>query len=111
MEETATSTIRKLDPAGHRVLIKLDAAEEKTAGGLYIPDSNKEKPLRGTVIAAGPGKRLDSGDRLPMTVKEGDRVFIPKYSGVDIELNGDELRLLYEDDVLGFIREEGSSEV
>ena len=89
-----------LKPLDDRVVVQPLAAEEKTAGGLYLPDAAKEKPQRGTVIAIGPGKLLDNGTRGEMGVALGDAVIYGKYSGSDIEVDGQEIKILRETDVL-----------
>ena len=89
-----------LKPLDDRIVVQPLEAEEKTAGGLYLPDTAKEKPQRGTVIAIGPGKTLDSGERAPMSVTVGDEVIYGKYSGSDIEVDGNEVKILRESDVL-----------
>jgi chaperonin GroES len=86
-----------------RVLVKRDEAEEKTAGGIVLPDTAKEKPQRGKVIAAGPGKVLDSGKRGDMSVKVGDEVYYGKYAGTEIKIEGEEYVILKESDVLAII--------
>ena len=85
-------------PLADRVLVEPAAAEEKTASGIIIPDSAKEKPQRGTVVAVGPGKKDE-----PTTVKEGDTVLYGKYSGTEVKLEGNEHLILREDDILGVI--------
>jgi chaperonin GroES len=92
-----------IKPLQDRVLVKRLEAEEKTASGLYIPDSAKEKPQEGEVIAVGPGKYLDNGSRLELTVKVGDKVLFSKYAGNDIKLDGEEYLIMREDDILGII--------
>jgi chaperonin GroES len=87
-----------LKPLHDRVVIKPTAAEQKTAGGIIIPDTAKEKPQRGTVVAAGPGKKDE-----PVTVKEGDTVLYSKYSGTEIKLNGQDLLILRESDILAIV--------
>ncbi|MCL2006405.1 MAG: co-chaperone GroES [Planctomycetaceae bacterium] len=89
-----------LKPLDDRIVVRPLEAEEKTAGGLYLPDTAKEKPQRGTVIAIGPGKLLDSGKRGEMSVSIGDEVIYGKYSGSDIEVDGQEIKILRETDVL-----------
>jgi len=79
----------KLKPLGDRVVIKPAAAEEKTAGGIILPDTVKEKPVEGTVIAAGPGKVADDGKAIKMEVKVGDKVLYGKYSGTEVTINGE----------------------
>jgi chaperonin GroES len=91
-----------IKPLGDRVLVKPDAAEEKTASGLIIPDTAKEKPQRGTVVAVGPGK-IENGTKIDMTVKAGDKVLYGKYAGTEVNLNGEELMIMRESDILGII--------
>ncbi len=93
----------KVRPLNDRVLIKRLAEEEKTAGGLYIPDAAKEKPARGKVIAVGAGKRDDAGKRISLDLKAGDEVLFGKYSGTEIKLEGDEHMILREDEILAVI--------
>jgi len=89
-----------LKPLDDRVVIKPLEAEEKTAGGIVLPDAAKEKPQRGKVVATGPGKLLDSGERAKMSVKKGDEVLYGKYAGTEIEVDGEELMICRESDVL-----------
>ncbi|MDR2754399.1 MAG: co-chaperone GroES [Planctomycetaceae bacterium] len=89
-----------LKPLDDRIVVQPVEAEEKTAGGLFLPDTAKEKPQRGTVIAVGPGKLLDSGERAALSVAIGDEVIYGKYSGSDIEIDGQEIKILRESDVL-----------
>jgi len=89
-----------LKPLDDRIVVQPLEAEEKTAGGLYLPDTAKEKPQRGTVIAVGPGKLLDCGKRGEMSVHIGDEVIYGKYSGSDIEVDGHEVKIIRENDVL-----------
>lgn len=90
----------KIRPLDDRVVIEPTEAEEKTSGGIVLPDSAKEKPQRGTVIAAGPGKLLDNGDRATLSVVIGDEVIYGKYGGSDVELNGADVKILREADIL-----------
>jgi chaperonin GroES len=90
-------------PLNDRVLVKRLESEEKTKGGIIIPDSAKEKPLEGKVIAAGGGKRDEKGKAIPLDVKKGDRVLFGKYSGTEIKLDGDEMIIVREDDILAVI--------
>jgi len=90
-------------PLDDRVLVKQSQAEEKTAGGIVLPDTAKEKPQRGVVIAVGAGKLMDSGTRASMSLKKGDEVFYGKYSGTEIKIDGDEYVILRESDVLAVI--------
>ncbi len=93
----------KIRPLEDRVVVKQIEAEEKTAGGIVLPDTAKEKPQRGKVLAVGPGKMLDSGERSPIALKEGDEVLFGKYSGTDIKVDGDEVKILRETDILAKI--------
>lgn len=90
----------KIRPLDDRVVIEPLEAEERTSGGIVLPDSAKEKPQRGTVIAAGPGKLLDNGDRATLSVVIGDEVIYGKYGGSDVELNGADVKILREADIL-----------
>jgi chaperonin GroES len=90
-------------PLDDRVLVKQSEAEEKTAGGIVLPDTAKEKPQRGKVIAVGPGKMLDSGERASMSVKKGDEIFYGKYAGTEIKIDGEPYVILKESDVLAVI--------
>lgn len=93
----------KIRPLNDRLLVKRLKEEEKTAGGIIIPDSAKEKPAEGEVVAVGPGKSDDKGVRIAMQVKAGDRVLFSKYSGTDVKLDGDDYLIMREDDVLGIL--------
>ena len=93
----------KLRPLDDRVVIKQSEAEEKTAGGIILPDTAKEKPQIGTVVAIGPGKVLDDGTRAKMSVKVKDEVIYAKYIGSDVEIDGDKYIILRESDVLGIV--------
>ena len=99
---TATMTSKKLNirPLEDRVVVQPFEADEKTAGGIILPDNAREKPQRGTVIAVGNGKLLESGERGEMSLKAGDKVFYGKYSGTEIEINGEDYVILRESDVL-----------
>ncbi len=90
----------KLKPLDERVVVEPVEAEEKTAGGIVLPDTAKEKPQRGTVLAVGPGKLLESGDRSALSVAVGDEVIYGKYAGSDIEVDGREVKILRESDIL-----------
>jgi len=94
----------KLMPLNDRVLVKRLDSEEKTAGGLYIPDTAKEKPSKGEIVAAGPGKMDDSGKRVELTVKAGDTVLFNKYAGTEVKLDGVEHLVMREDDILAIIK-------
>lgn len=91
-----------IKPLNDRVVVKAEAAEEKTSSGLYIPDSAKEKPQRGTIVAVGQG-RVENGTKIDMTVKEGDTVLYGKYAGTEITIDGEELLIMRESDILGII--------
>ena len=93
----------KFRPLADRILIKRIDKEEKTSGGIIIPDSAKEKPQEGEVIAAGNGKKLDDGKVLPVDVKKGDCILFGKYSGTEIKLDGVEHLILREDEILGVL--------
>jgi chaperonin GroES len=86
-----------------RVVVKPQEAESKTAGGIVLPDAAREKPLTGKVIAAGPGKLDDEGKRIPMSVKKNDIVLFGKYSGSEVELDGEDYKILRESEILGVI--------
>jgi chaperonin GroES len=90
-------------PLHDRVVVKRVQSDEKTKGGLIIPDSAKEKPAEGEVIAVGEGARKDSGELIPMSVKAGDRILFGKWSGTEVTLNGEELLIMKESDILGII--------
>ena len=93
----------KLKPLGDRVVVKPAAAEEKTAGGIILPDTVKEKPVEGTVVAAGPGKVADDGKAIKMEVKVGDKVLYGKYSGTEVIINGEEYLIMRESDIFGIL--------
>jgi chaperonin GroES len=94
---TTTKTIKPLED---RILVRPEEAEETTVSGIVIPDTAKEKPQEGTVLAVGPGKRSDTGDLIPVDVKEGDRVIYSKYGGTEITVDGEDLLILSARDVL-----------
>ncbi len=100
---TATAKKTNIRPLDDRIVVSQSSAEEVTAGGIVLPDSAREKPQRGKVIAAGPGKLLDSGERGDMDVSVGDEVFYGKYSGTTVEIDGEEYVILHESDVLAII--------
>jgi chaperonin GroES len=93
----------KFFPLHDRVLVRRIEGDEKTAGGLIIPDSAKEKPQEGEVVAVGAGARDEKGERLPMDVKAGDRILFGKWSGTEIKLDGEELLIMKESDILGIL--------
>ena len=90
-------------PLHDRLLIQRLSEEEKTVGGIYIPETAKEKPQKGEVVAVGAGKTNEDGKHIPLEVKSGDKVLFSKYSGTELKLNGQEYLMIREDDVLGII--------
>ena len=90
-------------PLHDRVLVRRIEAEEKTAGGIIIPDSAQEKPSEGEIVAVGEGTRDDDGDRIPLDVKAGDRVLFGKWSGTEVKIDGEELIIMKESDIMGVI--------
>jgi chaperonin GroES len=95
--------VATVKPLGDRVFVKVSPSEEKTAGGILLPDTAKEKPQIGEVVAVGPGKRNDDGSRSAVEVKVGDKVLYSKYAGTDIKLGGEEYVLLSEKDILAAV--------
>ena len=95
----------KIKPLQDRLVIKRLEEEEKTKGGIIIPDSAKEKPQEGRVVAIGDGKTLESGQKAPLTVKPGDKILFGKYSGTEIKIDGEEHLILREDDVLAIVQD------
>ena len=95
-------TMAKLKPLADRVVVKPNQADEKTASGLFIPDTAKEKPMQGTVVAVGPGK-VENGTLIAMTVKEGDHVLYGKYAGTELSLDGEDVLVMRESDLLGIV--------
>jgi len=93
----------KLNPLADRVVIQPKEAEEKTSGGIILPDTVKEKPVEGTIVAAGPGKVADSGELVKMPVKVGDKVLYGKYSGTEVTLGGEEYLIMRESDIFAII--------
>lgn len=93
----------KLKPLNDRVVVKRIEEEQKTAGGIIIPDTAKEKPIQGEVIAVGNGKVMDDGTRRPLDVAVGDRVLYSKYAGNEIKVEGEELLIMREDDILAIV--------
>ena len=90
-------------PLGDRVLIKRVEEEAKTKGGIIIPDTAKEKPQEGEVVATGPGARDEDGKRIPMDVKAGDRIWFGKWSGSEVKIDGEDLLIMKESDILGIV--------
>jgi chaperonin GroES len=93
----------RLKPLGARVVIKALDREEKTNTGIYLPDTAKEKPQEGRILAVGPGDRDENGKRIPVELKEGDKILFQKYAGTEFKLDGEELLILSEKDVLALI--------
>ena len=93
----------KLKPLQDRVIVQRVEEETKTRGGIIIPDTAKEKPAEGKIIAVGEGKTTDDGKRIPLSVQEGDRVLFGKYSGTEVKVEGEEYLIMREDDILGII--------
>jgi chaperonin GroES len=99
----ATATTTSIRPLEDRILVRPEEGEETTASGIVIPDTAKEKPQEGTVLAVGPGKRSDSGELIPVEVKEGDRVIYSKYGGTEVTVSGEDLLILSSRDVLAVL--------
>ena len=93
----------KFRPLHDRVVVRRVTAEEKTAGGIIIPDTAKEKPMEGEIIAVGPGARNEKGELVPLDVKEGDRVLFGKWSGTEVKIDGEELLIMKESDIMGIV--------
>ena len=93
----------KIKPLSDRVVIQPLEAEEKTSGGIYLPDTAKEKPQMGKIVAAGPGKVSDAGEKIPMEVKVGDKVLYGKYSGTDVTIEGSDYLIVRESDILAIL--------
>jgi chaperonin GroES len=93
----------KIRPLHDRVLVKPLEAEQKTAGGIIIPDTAKEKPMEGKVVAVGPGGRSEDGKQHPLDVKKGDRVLYGKWSGTEVKVGGEELLIIKEADIMGIV--------
>ena len=101
----AKSKGTKLQPLGERLVVERDASEEKTAGGIVLPDTAKDKPARGKVVSIGDGRLLDNGKRSPLQVKVGDRVIFSSYAGETFKVDDRELLLMREDDVLAVLED------
>jgi chaperonin GroES len=95
----------KIKPLNDRVLVKRMEEVQVTKGGILIPDTAKEKPIEGKVIAVGPGKMSDAGSRMPLQLKEGDRVLFGKYAGTEIKMEGEEYLMMREEDILAVIND------
>ena len=94
----------KITPLGERIVVKRLEAEEKTKGGVFLPDTAKEKPQEGKVVAVGGGKLLDSGERAKPQLKKGDRIIFSSYAGTEVTVDGDELLIMSEEDVLAIVK-------
>jgi chaperonin GroES len=97
----------KFRPLHDRVVVRRLNAEEKTAGGIIIPDTVQEKPMEGEIVAAGPGARNEAGQLVPLEVKDGDRILFGKWSGTEVKIDGQELLIMKESDIMGIL--EGSA--
>ena len=95
--------VSTVKPLGDRIFLKVNPAEEKTAGGILLPDNAQEKPQIGEVVSVGPGKRNDDGSRSELDVKVGDKVLYSKYAGTDVKLSGEDYVLLFEKDILAAV--------
>jgi chaperonin GroES len=94
----------KIKPLDDRVVVKLLEQEDKTPGGIFLPETAKERPQQGKIVAVGPGKLLDSGERADMNVKKGDVVLFAKYSGSEVEVDGEELMIMRESELLAVVK-------
>jgi chaperonin GroES len=94
----------KVQPLGERILVQRIEAEEKTAGGIVVPETAKEKPKEGKIISLGTGKVNDKGEKQPFDVKEGDRILFESYAGTEVKIDGEEYLIMKEDDILGIIK-------
>ncbi len=93
----------KIRPLQDRVIVRRLEEETRTTGGIIIPDTAKEKPQQGEILAVGPGKLLEGGTKIEMTVKEGDTIIFSKYAGTEIKMNNEEVLIMREDDILGIV--------
>ena len=93
-----------VQPLGERILVQRIEAEEKTAGGIVVPETAKEKPKEGKIISLGTGKVNDKGEKQPFDVKEGDRILFESYAGTEVKIDGEEYLIMKEDDILGIIK-------
>ncbi|MBK8190094.1 MAG: co-chaperone GroES [Vampirovibrionales bacterium] len=100
-----TQTQVRIKPLGDRVVLEVLEGNQQTPGGIYIPDSAKEKPTEGRIVAVGPGRVLDNGQREPMNVEVGQRVLFARYGGSEVKIDGQEYKILSEKDILGVIQE------
>ena len=102
---TATASATKLRPLGDRVVITPTPREEMTKSGIVLPDTAKEKPQEGKILSTGPGRLLDDGKREPMDVKQGDKVLYAKYAGTEFKIDGDELLIVSQKDILAVVED------
>jgi chaperonin GroES len=102
---TATASATKLRPLGDRVVVKPTPREEMTKSGIVLPDTAKEKPQEGTILSTGPGRILDDGKREPMDVKQGQKVLYAKYAGTEFKIDGDELLIVSQKDILAVVED------
>jgi chaperonin GroES len=100
MFKEVKSMVKSLRPLGDRVVVKAQPQEEKTKSGIVLPDSAKERPQEGTVVAVGPGRTLDNGQKVPVEVKVGDKIIYAKYGGTEVKIEGEEYIILSERDIL-----------
>ncbi len=100
---TKSKTKTNVTPMDDRVLVRPTAKEEKTASGIFLPESAKDKPMTGTIVAMGPGKLTDDGTRAEMTVSKGDKVLFGKYSGTEVDVDGESLMIMRESELLGIL--------
>jgi chaperonin GroES len=103
LNQTQETPVANFRPLGDRVLVKRVKEEEKTRGGIIIPETAQEKPQEGEVVAVGPGARDEDGERIAMDVKVGDRILFGKWSGTEVKLDGDELLIMKESDIMGVV--------
>jgi chaperonin GroES len=103
MADTATAVATKLKPLGDRLVVRPAGREEMTKSGIVLPDTAKEKPQRGEIVAAGEGRRDDDGDRIPMDVSVGDQVLFAKYAGTEFKIDDEDLLILSEKDILAIV--------
>jgi len=99
----STATAAKLRPLGDRVVVKILESEEKTKGGIFLPDTAKEKPQQAKIVAVGPGKTLEDGKKSPIDLKEGDLVLFAKYAGTEVKVEGEEYLVISEKDILAVV--------
>jgi chaperonin GroES len=100
----------KIKPLQDRVVVRRLDEDERSAGGVIIPDTAKEKPMKGEVVAVGPGARNDDGDRVPLDLEVGDRVLFGKWSGTEVKIDGEELAIMKESDILGVFEDAAPAE-